>query len=68
MENKIADVVGLLFAAAMAAAVGFEINRRRKKLREVYDVLDSETKHIALELEKMVQSGTLKPFTGDSLA
>ncbi len=66
--DKVSEVVGVLFAAAMVAAVGFEISRRRKKLREVYDVLDSETKHIAVELEQMVRSGALKPFTGDSLA
>jgi hypothetical protein len=66
--DKVSEVVGLLFAAAMVTAVGFEIGRRRRKLRELYDVLDSETKHIAVELEQMVESGTLKPFTGDSLA
>ena len=64
--EKVSEVVGVLFAAVMVAAVGFEISRRRKKLREVYDVLDSETKHIALELEQMVRSGALQPFTEDS--
>ncbi|MGH8551109.1 MAG: hypothetical protein ACRERU_21395 [Methylococcales bacterium] len=66
--EKIAEVVGLFFAAALVTAVGFEISRRRKKLHELYDVLDSETKHIAVELEQMVESGTLNPFTEDSLA
>ncbi len=64
--EKVSEAVGVLFAAVMIAAVGFEISRRRKKLREVYDVLDSETKHIALELEQMVKSGVLEPYTGDS--
>ena len=66
--DRVSEVVGLFFAATMVAAVGFEINRRRKKLREVYDVLDSETKHIAIELERMVDSATLKPYQHDYLA
>lgn len=66
--DRVTEVVGLFFAAAMVAAVGFEISRRRKKLHDVYDVLDQETKHIAIELEQMVENGTLTPFTEDSLA
>ncbi|MCI0666982.1 MAG: hypothetical protein L0Y43_02895 [Methylococcaceae bacterium] len=66
--DRITEIVGLFFAAVMVTAVGFEISRRRKKLHEIYDVLDSETKHIAIELEQMVEDGTLKPFTEDSLA
>lgn len=66
--DRISEVVGLFFAAVVVTAVGFEVSRRRKKLHEIYDVLDSETKHIAVELEQMVRSSTLKPFTEDSLA
>lgn len=65
--EKISEVVGVFFAAAMVAAVGFEINRRRKKLREVYDVLDTETKCIAIQLEQMVADAVLKPYSEDSL-
>jgi len=63
--DRISEAVGLFFAATMVAAVGFEITRRRKKLREVYDVLDSETKHIAIQLEQMVDSAALKPYKQD---
>lgn len=65
--NAISEAVTLFFAAAVVAAVGFEINRRRKKLREVYDVLDKETKHIAADLEKMVLHGELMPYTEGTL-
>ncbi len=61
--NQISEAVTLFFAAVVIATVGFEINRRRKKLREVYDVLDSETKHITAELEDMIEQGKLKPYT-----
>lgn len=61
--NAISEAVTVFFAAVVITAVGFEINRRRKKLREVYDVLDKETRHIAADLEKMVLSGELTPYT-----
>ena len=64
--DKVSEAVTVLFAAAVIAAMGYEINRRRKKLREVYDVLDAETKHIAASLENMVSEGTLKPYAGDT--
>ena len=63
--ERISDAIGLFFAATMIAAVGFEINRRRQKLREVYDVLDHETRHIAIQLEQMVDSEILKPNKQD---
>ncbi|MEW6036687.1 MAG: hypothetical protein AB1648_00270 [Pseudomonadota bacterium] len=56
------NAVSLLVTFALIAAVGFEINRRQKQLRQIYDVLDSESKHITAQLEKMVQEGTLQPY------
>ena len=64
--EKVSEVVTVFFAAVIIAAMGFEIRRRQILLREVYDVLDSETKHIAAELELMVQQGKLKPYTEDT--
>jgi len=66
--SQVSEAVTLFFAAVLIGALGFEINRRRKLLREVYDVLDKETKHIAAELEHMVKQGMLKPYTGETLA
>ncbi len=57
------EAVTLFIGALMVAAIGYEINRRQKKLREVYNVLDKETKHIAHQLEEMVEQGRLKPYT-----
>lgn len=64
--NQVSEAVTLFFAAILITGIGFEINRRRKKLREVYDVLDKETKHIAAELESLVEQGLLTPYTEDS--
>lgn len=66
--SQVSEAVTLFFAAVLIGALGFEINRRRKLLRSVYDVLDKETKHIAAELEQMVLNGELKPYTGETLA
>ena len=64
--SEATEAVTLFFAALMVAAVGYEVKRRQKKLRSLYDVLDSETKHIAAELEAMIHEGTLKPYTGET--
>lgn len=66
--NQISEAVTVFFAAVLVTTIGFEINRRRKRLREVYDVLDTETQHIAAELERLVEQGALKPYTEDSWA
>ena len=64
--SEATEAVTLFFAALMVAAVGYEVKRRQKKLRALYDVLDSETKHIAAELEAMIREGSLKPYAGET--
>ncbi len=64
--GQVSEAVTLFFAAVLVGALGFEINRRRKRLREVYDVLDKGTRHIAAELEQMIEQGKLVPYTEDS--
>ena len=66
--GQVSEAVTLFFAAVLITTLGIEINRRKKFLREVYDVLDDETKHIAAELEGMVEKGALKPYTEESWA
>lgn len=60
------EAITLFLGAVMIAAIGYEINRRQKNLREIYDVLDHETKHVAHQLEDMIQQGKLKPYTEES--
>jgi hypothetical protein len=64
--GNVSEAVTVIFAAVMVAAVGYEVNRRQRKLRALYDVLDVETKHIAAELEDMIRQGTLKPYTEET--
>ena len=64
--GEASEIVTLIFAATMAAALGFEIKRRQKKLRAIYDVLDAGTRQVTAELEDMIQKGELKPFKGET--
>jgi hypothetical protein len=51
-----------VFGILLVTAIGFEIRRRRKKLREVYNLLDSEDKALVSELEQMLAAGQLHRY------
>ena len=54
-----------------ALALGYlvyEIDRRRRKLHDVFDVLDADDALLTEKLEEMVESGELQPYTGATLA
>jgi hypothetical protein len=53
------------FGIALLGAIGFEISRRRRKLRDLYNVLDAEDRQVVAELDDMVASGRLQPFVAD---
>jgi hypothetical protein len=55
-------IIPLLIASLILGYFGLEINRRRKKLRAVFNVIDKRESPIAELLEEMVGSGELKPF------
>ena len=44
------------------ACLGFEINRRRNKLRKVFNTFDKDESKIADALEALIHSGQLRPF------
>lgn len=62
--STISEALTTLFGIALLGAMAYEIKRRRKVLREVYNVLDSEDKHLVADLDDMVRSGQLHPFVG----
>jgi hypothetical protein len=66
--GNVSEAVTVIFAAVMVAAVGYEVRRRQRKLRALYDVLDADTKHIAAGLEDMIRQGALKPYTEETWA
>lgn len=62
--STVSEVLTTLFGFALLGAMAYEIKRRRKALREIYNVLDSEDKHLVADLDDMVRSGALHPFVG----
>ena len=53
------------FGIALLGALGYEISRRRRKLRDLYNVLDAEDKHVVAELDDLVASGRLQPYVAN---
>jgi len=57
-NQALTSVFGLL----LVTAIGYEIRNRRKKLREVYNLLDSEDKALVVELEQLLAAGQLQRY------
>jgi hypothetical protein len=68
MPERFGDILTLLMGALAVGYVVYEIERRRRKLHDVWDVLDEEDALLTAELEEMVERGELQPFAGVALA
>jgi hypothetical protein len=55
-------VVPILVGTLGLIYFGYEVERQRHKLRQIFNVFDREESEIAAMLETMVASGQLKPF------
>lgn len=64
MFENVSHTITTLFGVVMVVWMGSEIGRRRKHLRELYDVLGKEDKHIVADLDRMVELGQIKPYKG----
>lgn len=61
--EQASNAMTLLFGIALVAALGLELQRKRKQLRELYGILDAEDNKVLGELYGLVDSGNLKPWT-----
>jgi hypothetical protein len=68
MPERWSDYLTIFMGALAVGYMIYEIDRRQRKLREVFDVLDAEDAAITARLEDMVASGELRPYTGATLA
>jgi hypothetical protein len=68
MPERWSDYLTLFMSVLAVGYFVYEIDRRQRKLREVFDVLDAEDAAITARLEDMVASGELRPYTGATLA
>ena len=63
--NEELPLVPLIVGALGLLYFGYEVERRRNKLRQVFNVFDREESEIAALLETMVETGVLKPYTAE---
>ena len=68
MFDRAGRVVSLVLGAVAMAYLAYEMERRRRKLHDLWDVLDEEDAIITAALEDMVASGELQPYAGTTLA
>ena len=62
--EQVSQALTTAFGIVLVAAIGYEIKRRRKKLRELYNVLDADDRQVVARLDEMVESGMLQPWGG----
>ncbi len=60
--NEEVQILPLALLACLGVCLGFEINRRRNKLRKVFNTFDKDESKIADALEAMIHSGELRPL------
>ena len=60
--NEEFPIFPAVVGTCIALFLGYEINRRRNKLRKVFNTFDKQESRIADALEHMVESGQLQPY------
>jgi hypothetical protein len=60
--NEEVQILPLVLLAGLAAYFGYEVNRRRNKLRRIFNTFDRRESKIAEALESLVESGQLKAY------
>jgi len=68
MPERFGDILTMLMGALAMGYIVYEIERRRRKLHDLWDVLDEEDAFLTEKLEGMVENGELQPYTGATLA
>ena len=63
MNNEEIPFLPIVVGALAVLFFGYEIQRQRDKLRQIFNVFDRQESEIATTLENMVAGGQLKPFT-----
>ena len=63
MFDRVGEVVSVVLGALALGYLIYEIDRRKRKLRDLFYVLDSEDADISAELMGMVDRGELRPYS-----
>jgi hypothetical protein len=68
MPERWSDYLSILMGALAVGYIVYEIDRRRRKLHDVWDVLGGEDAELTIGLVSMVESGELQPYAGSALS
>jgi hypothetical protein len=67
MPERWSDYLTIFMSALALGYLVYEIDRRRRKLHDIFDVLDADDANITARLEDMVASGALRPYARATL-
>jgi hypothetical protein len=60
---SLTDVLAATAGVVVVAYMGFELSRRQRKLRAIFNVLDGADATLTRELSDLVDSGALRPYS-----
>jgi hypothetical protein len=60
--ESVTEVVAAAAAAAAVIYLGYEINRRQKRLRDLFYVLGPDSAVMAEHLEELARRGVIRPY------
>jgi hypothetical protein len=60
--NEEVQILPLVILGALGLYLGYETNRRRNKLRRIFNTFDKSDSQVAAALQSLVESGELKPY------
>jgi hypothetical protein len=64
MTEKMSEYLSILLSVAAMGYMVYEVDRRQRKLSQIFNVLGASDAHLTARLEGMVQRGELQPYTG----
>lgn len=62
-EWSVTDVLAAAAGVVAVAYFGFELSRRQRKLRALFNVLDGADATLTSQLSDLVDSGALRPYS-----
>jgi hypothetical protein len=68
MLDRFGEAVSVALGALALAYLIYEIDRRKRKLRDLFHVLGSEEADISADLLSMVERGELQPYSREAQA
>ena len=63
MQGEEVPILLIVVLGASALYFGYEVDKRRKRLHAIFNTFDKQESRIACALEKMVESGQLRPYS-----